>query len=665
MPTERENLKFVDYDIMEHLFRAWFNAAHELLFVVDSSVADYKPNVLLVVDAQDGRKWDDILVNDYGVDLENVRPKKDNKYQKLDIEYGGLDVYDDLIRAYDDEENISAELAALVDFKMGAAFRGATERLADAEAIQQKARATIEKTNETIEELQERVKSLRVKLANQRKTVGKEPTKQSAAKILRTESLIDATNDKLKRAKKRLQNAQHRLVAAQDDAEVAQRILEYVQNHNDGLGGALPAMPVVTDVAPVAEAPTPMVQEYKKTEVIPYTEEETEEEKAEEMADEEVKPLFDKDPEILDEELAFQPISFDIPTPMPEAPAPVVQEVEEEPEVEVPVFETPVVEEVAEESGETQFVPVSTPVLDSITAVQEPTEVVATEEETRSYEEPFVPTPIPMPESMVQPEPVPEPLPEVVPAPISSDFRPVSPITGEMVENKAPVAVAPTANRPNALYYIMLVGLIVLSVFTLWLYQGTTNDKTPELGVVGSPVIEEEPEIQQPEPVVEPEPVVVEPVQIMSEPVVEPEPVVEEPEPVPVQVIEEEPEVVAEPEVVQPVAVEEEEVVEEEYVPETFPIATPEPEPIIIPTEEEVIASKPAYNVSQQEKMFMADAEYETDEPEVITEEVETCAGGAMPDEDGCCPGETLMGADDGSFACCSLDTGECFPPMY
>jgi hypothetical protein len=99
-------------------------------------------------------------------------------------------------------------------------------------------------------------------------------------------------------------------------------------------------------------------------------------------------------------------------------------------------------------------------------------------------------------------------------------------------------------------------------------------------------------------------------------------------------------------------------------------VATFEPEPVIVPTEEEVIATKPSYNVSQQEKMFVADEEYETDVPqvieeEVITEEVETCAGGTHPDADGCCPGETLMSADDGSVACCSFDTGECFPPMF
>lgn len=679
MSTERENLQFIDYDIMGHQFRAWFDSAHRLVFVVDESVAEYKPNVLLVLDAQENRKWDDILVNDYGVDLEDVRPKKNNKYQKLDIEYGGLGVYDALIGAYDDDENISAQLAALLDFKMGAAYRSATERLMDAEATEQKARTTVEKTNETIDELQERVKSLRAKLTNQRKTVGKEPTKQSAAKILRTESLIDATNDKLKRAKKRLQNAQHRLVAAQEDAEIAQKIIEYVQNHNDGLGGgALPATPIVTDVMPVTDAPAPMVPEEQNTEVIPYTEEE----KAEEMADEEVKPLFDKDPEILDEELAFQPISFDIPDNLSDA-APVAQVPQVEPEEDIepesaPEFVVPVLEETAQEQEEMpDFAPMAAPVLDSIKDVQEPTELVVAESESRDYEQPFVPTPIPMPETMEQPLPQPEPMPEISPAPVTSEFRPVSPITGDVVKNAAPAADVPVARRPNAVYYIMLVGLIVLSIFALWMYQGTTNDKTPELGVVGSPVIVEEtdaaevelPEISESPVIEEPETQpTAEPQSVIPQPAVEPEllpepaeTVMPEPLPAPVEEIEE---VIDVEEVAQPVEAEKNEDV---YVPEPSIIAPYEPEPVVIPTEEEVIAAKPAYNVSQQEKMFVADEDYEiyeTDEPEVVPEEVETCSGGAMPDMDGCCPGETLIGADDGTFACCSLDTGECFPPM-
>ena len=96
MPREKKSfqkLHPVDYDIAGNAFRAWKNNADELIFVLDETIDDFKPNVLLVLNAHDDRKWDDILVNDYGINLEDVRPRVDNKYQKLDIEYTGLDVY--------------------------------------------------------------------------------------------------------------------------------------------------------------------------------------------------------------------------------------------------------------------------------------------------------------------------------------------------------------------------------------------------------------------------------------------------------------------------------------------------------------------------------------------------------------------------------------------
>ena len=95
------------YQIGENRLVAYFDNTGRLVFVLDETVNDTKPNALLVIDSDDGRKWDDILVNDWHVDLETVRPKKDNKYQKLDIEYTGLDVYSELLRAYDNDENLS------------------------------------------------------------------------------------------------------------------------------------------------------------------------------------------------------------------------------------------------------------------------------------------------------------------------------------------------------------------------------------------------------------------------------------------------------------------------------------------------------------------------------------------------------------------------------
>ena len=88
-----KDIKVYDYSILGNTFRLWRNADGETLFVVDDTITEYKPNVMLVLPPdEDNRKWDDVLQNDFGIDLETVRPKKNNKYQKLDIEYASVDV---------------------------------------------------------------------------------------------------------------------------------------------------------------------------------------------------------------------------------------------------------------------------------------------------------------------------------------------------------------------------------------------------------------------------------------------------------------------------------------------------------------------------------------------------------------------------------------------
>ena len=195
MTNEWENffqpLTLVDYDIAGNSFRAYYDADKKLVFVIDFLISDIKPNVLLVINPVGDRKWDDILENDYGVDLETVRPKKDNKYQKLDIEYAGLAEYDNLIAAYEAGKILNSELNALMEFRHVAATRSAIERLDAAELTVSRSRETIDKTEVKLSELQEKLKTLRAKLADAKRAIGKEPTKQSASKILRIESQIE------------------------------------------------------------------------------------------------------------------------------------------------------------------------------------------------------------------------------------------------------------------------------------------------------------------------------------------------------------------------------------------------------------------------------------------------------------------------------------------
>ena len=213
----------------------------------------------------------------------------------------------------------------------------------------------------------------------------------------------------------------------------------------------------------------------------------------------------------------------------------------------------------------------------------------------------------------------------------------------------------------------MLILLIGLSVFTLWLYQKNTSEKTPDLTTtvptaevavdeskdssMDSPFI---PELEPvAEDVVDVQTTIAEPV--IEEPVVEPEPVAVE-EPVPLPVTEPEPVVPTKP--VSDISI--------ESVTVSVPVV--EPEPVVIPTEEEVLASKPSYNVSQNEKMFVAAPEYDTEtiyeETTVEAENLPMCPDGTAPDVNGCCAGEIYTNLGEAGFNCCPETGGDCFPPL-
>lgn len=641
------------YDIDGNDVTAYYDGAHKLVFVLDATISEDKPNVLLIINPIGDRKWDDILANDYNVDLETVRPKKDNKYQKLDIEYSGLSVYNKLINEYKSGENLRDAIAQLDAFRDASIRRAAADRLTASNETIVKTRETISKTGETIRELQAKLKKLREKLAKQKKEVGKEPTKQSASKILKTESQIDVTNDKLKRARKRLVNAQRRLEAAIEDADIARHILER-------------PMDEVEIIEEIKEKP-----------------------KANNMA-EEVKPLFDQDPEILDEKIAFKPIEFNtVPQQQSELVEPVREDVFKPIEINTVPYQQPV-EPVREDVFKPIEVPPAPLSFTPPTAVQQPEPQPTYTAEGIRDTSPHVnytdegypdvapviysdPTNTPVLETITSVEPVPvyEPAPAPIPTPAPAlqpvapvEARPVSPISGQSVS----VQVENKRGKPTALYYIMLIVLIVLSVFTLWLYQKKTGVTIPELV---APTTKPEiiaPPAPAPTPVAEPTPVAVAPVVespfVAIEPVTEPS-VETESEPVYVPA---EPEYVREVEI--PVQPEPEHVVEEEsswiIAEPAYKVAASAPTPV--PVAKPVVVNKPAYNVGgERDEIFVADSDYETEYYPAPTQQPSVgvmCDDGTAPDAYGCCSGEIFTEMDDGGMACCPVAGGTCYPPI-
>lgn len=712
-----------EYNISGNVFRAFYDVDGKLVFVIDDTITDFKLNALLVINPVGDRKWNDILSNDYGVDLETVRPKKDNKYQKLDIEYSGLSVYDNLIHSVGNRTEEAENIQQLNEFRQNSIRKSAQERLEVAETKAEKTKETIIKTNESISDLQGKLKAFRSTLSQQRKQIGKEPTKKSAAKILRTEAQIDATNEKIRRAKKRLTNAQRRLVVAEEDAELARDVLSRIKSDEAFSSKTLPAVQKPSELVVKQTVPVPDLVDKepawnedvrdeedielenalnKATEEYNFEVEQNlstnSEQKATNMAEDEVKPLFDKDPEILDEEIAFKPINFDESVNNKVAPeAEVKKEVFSEKEDNVaPLSFVPPVsntkqEKAEEKVEESAFAPIEIkPVTDYQNEVKNNSisEDVNDAVNNTSFVSPVVNE---APQNYVKEPEVNETVKEnnfsndrknvISPAPVSSDFRPVSPITG------AAAPSAPVQRKPTLMYYIMLILLIALSIFTLWLYQKKTNNSegTPDL-VATVPLQDENQESEDvvidasESPFIEPVSVEETPVAEVKEEPVEPqitEPLQEtetvaetvevKPEPVPVTVEDTEIDTTVQDVAVPATDVPAEPVIVQPVVQTAAPLyEEPKPE---IQSEEEIIASKPAYNVSQNEKMFVADSNYETDaapyyEDEVV-EDMPMCPDGTAPDTNGCCTGEIYTDMGEYGFNCCPEAGGDCFPPLF
>ncbi len=611
MPGEKdffEELHFMDYEIAGNKFRAWFAPDDKLIFVLDVSDDVYKPNALLVIDRHDDRKWDDVLANDYGVDLEEVRPKKDNKYQKLDVEYSGLDVYEKLIDAYENTDAVDNAIAELIDFRDAAVRRSAMARLNVANDAIDVARDTILRTQNSVHGLTERRRRLRVKLSKCQESGAGETTKQSAAKILKVEAQLESVAEKLERAERRMENAQRRMDIAVADAESARELLalprrtpavdysDIAHDTNDvDVSSPMPQYRTgrisvarhtgnshvarrnvdnvdddnmdSADVATMHEGMEKISDDDGDNAVLPVPEYDFKlQQEDEEMSDsEEVKPLFDQDPEILDEEIAFKPVEFENIRPAVDSSMRPMSPIETEnvsTQNDSGYDTNPL--NGANDTSAGQNIETAPELYDNSSNVAKP-------EYTPEH---------PMgPRSDVPPVVAPAPQPTV-----NTATRPMSPITGGDVR-----PVGQKSGRPTLIYYVLLIILIVLSVFTLWLYQQKNGGTVPFPDVGAKTVVA--PDIID----------TVNTPDTISEPIVEPEP-----EPVPSPIAED-------------VTVAD---INIEY-PSRDVLMAAEPAPVVVESEQDVLMRKDAYNVATDDKVFLVpethDAVSPVPEPVVTT----------------------------------------------
>lgn len=633
-PGGAETLVPENFDIDGNKFTGYFDASHKLIFVLDETRTEWTPNILLVMNRNGDRKWGDVLANDYKLDLEDIRPKENNKYQKLDIDYEGLSDYNKLIIDYRAGADLAESKTALDEFRIELGQRLAGIRLELARREIATATATIEKSDEAVQKLRAQTKSLKAKHSEQKSQIGKKPTKESAAKILKIQSQIEKNDEKLKRAELRSKRAKKRLEDAQRDSAEAQEIL------NRKVVGADIIRPKKSTRR---EPPSlnPIQEKEEKIEI-----------EAPKMADE-PKPLFEQDPEIIDEKIAFQPVEF----MAPEAS-----------------FAPPVYEKPAE--------PIPTPMP---AAPENIAPVTNTEIPTPQPSRPDITAEIPVAAQPIYTMPLP---PTARPMPINTGYK------------QMPITQIETGGRkPNALYYIMLIILIGLSVLTLWLYQSRMDkNTTPELtvpteaAVTGTTATAPHKIAPTPSAAPTPAPQGNSPFIITDETAPQAAAQPEEPapieEPQQTQAQPEEPAPMEEqaPQPAAPVAEEsaaapaEDSGFIEPPTTSTEPETSAEPEtvsePIAQPTSNADV-NKPDYEVTGSESYANADQAnadngYLVSAPDQAAATAapadsngQMCADGNSPDEDGCCAGESLTFQESANtYVCCAIDDAQCYPPM-
>ena len=672
--TEYGSLVMRPYSISGNDIDAFYDANGNLVFVLDKMLSDAKPNVLLVINPDGDKKWDEILSGTYGVDLESVRPKVDNKYQKFDIEYSGLDVYDNLLKTYMSGDGVEDNLMQLSVLRNSAARHSAMIRLNVANETITKTKATIIKTKESIVRLETKLKTLRDKLSDLKGEVGRVAPKQSAAKILKTESQIESTQEKIKRANKRLESAEKRLETATIDAKLASDLLNQpsleikqptrnkpmivMPNHEANIDAPdnevnnkadiikadiIDESGSSSDEEEVAEEIDERPQEHEDVNVVeeiqnePQEHEEIKDDKVddEELSDDivfgddgemfdydkeseeetddikklddednknstqkdnlisepsdiqdseqtddndseqnDIKPLLDKDPEIIDEDIAFKPIDFNVSDDVSEmaVPAPVFSNTsefsdsDEDGEKDVvgnssDKFDDRDDSELIDNDGEKSEQ--SRPVLESLTPIMDEPLVAEpiidenntleeiqeekpllnlSEEKTSNVEKHDTQPDVDVFDSSNLSDS--DTINDTVPAPVDDGYRPVSPV----IMSDADVVVAEyddsgSGSKSPFVYFLLLLILIGLSVFALWLYQKKFGNikpffsgSAPDVVNVSEPepienkvIIEEPADVQQ----IESENVSVDNTAVVQNlPQKSPEPVVEDAEPV-------------------------------------------------------------------------------------------------------------------------------------
>ncbi|MBN2676367.1 MAG: hypothetical protein JXR30_03910 [Alphaproteobacteria bacterium] len=212
---------FVETDTLN--FTAYFDQSEKnLLFVLDRSNDSISPNTRLILSREDdSRSWDDILSQDYKVDLEKIRPKEGHLYQPLDIEYENLFLYKSFLE--NSENDLAAKRLKLNREKQ--ALDHTIKRLDEETDTLHKSQQTVMSSRKSVEDYTNRLNRLKQRKKAMEKKKKENPKSISPEKEARLENSLDRNNEAVKSRVKRLHHAEKRVEKAKEHIiEIKERL---------------------------------------------------------------------------------------------------------------------------------------------------------------------------------------------------------------------------------------------------------------------------------------------------------------------------------------------------------------------------------------------------------------------------------------------------------
>lgn len=224
-----ENIyKDQDYD-----FSVYYDNNGNPAFAIERTLDDIAPNHKIIVDAEKGEqnlqnpevKWEEILEKRYSIDINEIWPKIENKFQKIDPEYEGLNLYAELIRNPDSNEIKEAFEINREKQSLDNALEREQEELLELN----RASNTIETSNKTLKRTQKSFSNLKARLKGYKEDEKNDPESVDQEKKQRTIDSFNKYKEKLKRTKRRIRRAERREVKAREELALTRAIIEIIK----------------------------------------------------------------------------------------------------------------------------------------------------------------------------------------------------------------------------------------------------------------------------------------------------------------------------------------------------------------------------------------------------------------------------------------------------